>query len=193
MLWPALRAHSVGKLSDAQVTWLRERFGLTEGPRTEGPAADGSLAHRRLTDEQGVPLVLDLTAMERDGWLFTLFQVTADKPTADFVAKQRAEFRAAIDHLGLKLLEIEPAATADEVSLVTLSAEDEQLDAFDGVWDLPDDLNRIWFHLGLLRDSPREVQEVKLRHLMRTSGWRQAPERVRRQAQEFLDGRWDGR
>jgi hypothetical protein len=103
MLWPALQALSIGELSEDQVAWLRETFGLTEGPRTEPPAAEDSLAHRRLSDEDGVALVLDLACMNDDAWLFTLFQTTGDKPSAAFVETQRTAFREAIDHLGLRL------------------------------------------------------------------------------------------
>lgn len=144
MLWPALRALSTGELAEDQVTWLQETFGLTEGPRTEGPGADDSLAHRRLTDSDGVELVLDLACMDDDAWLFTLFQATGDKPSAAFVEAQRAAFRAAIDHLGLHLVEIEPAAKADEVLVVPVDPADAAESAVGGHWFLPDELELVW-------------------------------------------------
>lgn len=188
MLWPALRALSIGELSEVQLTWLRETFGLTDGPRTEGPGAEDSLAHRTLTDSDGVELVLDLAGMDGDAWVFTLFQTTGDKPSAALVETQRAAFRGAIDHLGLELVEIEPAATADEVLVISADPADAAQSAFDGHWDLPDELDLVWPHLGLLRDAPREVKEVKLRELMRTSAWYEAPAGIRRQVRVFLDG-----
>ncbi|MEV0291657.1 MULTISPECIES: hypothetical protein [unclassified Kribbella] len=188
MLWPALRALSLGELSEDQLTWLRETFGLTEGPRTEGPGAADSIAHRRLTDERGVELLLDLACMDDDAWVFALFQTTGDKPSAAFVEAQRAAFRAAIDHLGLELVEIEPAARADEVLVAPADPADTAESAVGGHWFLPDELELVWWHLGLRRDAAREVKEVKLRQLMLTPAWNEAPDRVRREVQEFLDG-----
>ncbi|WP_327636835.1 hypothetical protein OHB24_00155 [Kribbella sp. NBC_00482] len=188
MLWPVLRALSIGELSEDDVTWLRETFALTEGPRTEGPAAEDSLAHRTLTDEQGVELVLDLAGMDDDAWVFTLFQTTGDKPSAPFVETQRGAFRAAIDHLGLQLVEIEPPAKADEVLIIPEDPEVAATSAFDLDWDLPDELDLVWRYLRVPHDAPREVKDVKLRALMHTLVWKEASPRLRREAQEFLDG-----
>lgn len=187
MLWPALQALSIGELTEDQVGWLRETFGLTDGPRTEAPAAEDSIAHRKLTDD-GVELVLDLACMNGNAWLFTLFQLTGDKPSAAFVETQRAAFRSAIDHLGLKLVQIEPPATADEVHVIPEDPDVAAASAFDLDWDLPDELALVWRYLHVRPDAPREVRAVKLRALTRTLVWREAPARLRRQTQEFLDG-----
>ncbi|WP_433007505.1 hypothetical protein [Kribbella sp. CA-294648] len=188
MLWPALQALSTGELSEDQVSWLRETFGLTAGPRTEPPGAADSLAHRRLTDPDGAELVLDLACMNGNAWLFTLFQTTGDKPSAAFVETQRAAFRAAIDHLGLRLVEIEPPATADEVLVIPEDPATAAATAFDLDWDLPEELDGVWGYLRVSADAPREVREVKLRALMNTMVWKEAPARLRAEAQEFLDG-----
>lgn len=188
MLWPALQALSIGELSEDQVTWLRETFGLTDGPRSEPPGAEDSLAHRRLTDSDGAELVLDLACMNGEAWLFTLFQTTGDKPSAALVETQRAAFRAAIDHLGLRLVEIEPPATADEVLVIPEDPAGAAASAFDLDWDLPAELDLVWRYLRVSRDAPREVREIKLRALMHTMVWKEAPARLRREAQEFLDG-----
>jgi len=187
MFWPALRALSIGELSEDQVRWLRETFALTEGPRTEGPAAQDSIAHRTLTDDQRVPLVLDLACMDGTAWVFTLFQTTEDKPSAPFVETQRAAFRTAIDHLGLELVEIQPPATSDEVLIPYAEPTYTPESAFRAHWALPDDLELVWPHLGVVRDAPREVKKVKLRELMLTPAWNLAPAAVHRQAQRFLD------
>jgi hypothetical protein len=189
MLWPVLRALSIGELSEDQLAWLRETFGLTDGPRTQGPATEGSLAHRTLTDEQGLELVLDLTGIDDDAWVFTLFKTTGDAPSASFVEGQRTAFRAAIDHLGLQLVEIQPAATADEVLIPYAEPTRTAESAFRAHWALPDDLDLVWPHLGVRADAPRDVRQVKLRELMLTPAWELAPAGLRRQAEKFLDGR----
>lgn len=189
MLWPALRALSIGELSEDQVLWLRETFALTEGPRTDGPAAQDSIAHRTLTDDQGVPLVLDLACMDGTAWVFTVFQVTGDPPSAAFVETQRAAFRAAINHLGLELVEIQPPAKADEVLIIPEDPDVAAASAFDLDWDLPDELDLVWRYLQVRQDAPREVKEVHLRAMMQSSVWKEASTRLRREAQEFLDGR----
>lgn len=54
-------------------------------------------------------------------------------------------------------------------------------------WELPyQELDQMWMHVGLRRDAPREVKAVKLREVMRTPAWSVAPEKLRRQAEEFL-------
>ncbi len=188
MLWPVLRALSIGELSEDRLAWLRETFSLTEGPRTEGPAVEGSLAHRTLTDEDGVELVLDLTGLDDDAWVLTLFKTTGDTPSAAFVEGRRAAFRAAIDHLGLELVEIQPAAAADEVLIPYAEPTRTPESAFRAHWALPDDLELLWSHLGVRRDAPRDVKQVKLRELMLTPAWDMAPARVHQQAEAFLDG-----
>ncbi|WP_432879502.1 hypothetical protein ACQPYH_33200 [Kribbella sp. CA-245084] len=188
MLWPVLRALSIGELTDDQLTWVRETFGLTDGPRTEGPAAEDSLAHRTLTDEHGVELILDLAGLDDDAWVFTLFRTTAENPSAVSVEGWRAAFRAAIDHLNLELVEIQPAATADEVLLAYSEPTYTPESAFRAHWAFPDELDLLWPHLGLLRDAPRKVKQVKLRDLMLTPAWDLAPASLHQQAKEFLDG-----
>jgi hypothetical protein len=190
MLWPVLRALSIGELSEDQLTWLREAFGLTDGSRTEGPGAEDSLAHRTLTDEVGVEVVLDLACMDEGAWVFALFRTTAENPSTAFIESWRTHFRGAIDHLGLELVEIQPAATGDEALIVYAEPTRAARSASRAHWVLPDDLDldRLWPHLGLLRDAPREVKTVRLRELMLTPAWDLAPEALHRQAEDFLDG-----
>ncbi|MFF2021180.1 hypothetical protein ACFVW2_05135 [Streptomyces sp. NPDC058171] len=185
MLWPALRALSHGELAPDQLEWLLDAFRLDGTPRTEGPGAAVSVAHRSFTDEEGTRLVLDLSRVGPSGWVFTLFY-EGRRPATATVEDHRTRFRGAVDHLGLTLVEVTPAATADEV-LVTPPTPTGTPESGPGAhWDLPHDLDHVWPRLGLRRDAPREVKEVKLRELMGTSVWSSAPVTVRRQAAEFL-------
>ncbi|MGW1404073.1 hypothetical protein ACWCRF_36840 [Streptomyces sp. NPDC002405] len=167
MLWPALRALSHGELTSNQLHWLSNAFQLTDAPRVEGPAAAQSIAHGSLTDESGARLVLDLARTGESGWVFTLFH-TGQQPSAGTVEAHRALFRDAIDRLGLTLVEITPAATADEVLVTPPEAAEVPESTLGTHWHLPDELDGVWPHLGLRKDAPREVKEVKLRELMRT-------------------------
>ncbi|WP_331720475.1 hypothetical protein OG851_42660 (plasmid) [Streptomyces sp. NBC_00161] len=188
MLWPALRALSHGELTSDQQHWLLATFRLDATPRTEGPGAAESIAHRSFTDDNGTRLVLDLARIGESGWVFTLFY-PGERPSAGTVEDHRALFRAAIDRLGLTTVEITPAATADEVLVPSLEPSGDAESAFGSHWDLPyDDLDRVWPHVGLREDAPREVKEVKLRELMRTPAWSAAPTALRLQAEEFLRG-----
>ncbi|WP_405438489.1 hypothetical protein OG373_13795 [Streptomyces avidinii] len=188
MLWPALRALSHGELTPDQQQWLIEAFRLDATPRTEGPGAASSIAHRSFTDDNGTRLVLDLARTGESGWVFALFY-PEQRPSAGTVEDHRALFRAAIDRLGLTTVEITPAATADEVLVPSLEPSGDAESAFGSHWDLPyDDLDRVWPHVGLRADAPREVKEVKLRELMRTPAWSAAPTALRLQAEEFLRG-----
>lgn len=186
MLWPALRALSHGNLPDDQLSSLIQEFQLDPTPRTEGPGAAGSIAHREFSGGPGTRLVLDLARTGDSGWVFTLFQ-EGERPGPDTVEAHRALFRAAIDRLGLTLVEITPAATADEVHVAPETNGPES--APGAQWPLPyDELDRVWPHLGIRPDAPREVKEVKLREAMRTPAWPTAPEALRREAEAFLRG-----
>ncbi|KIF05151.1 hypothetical protein PL81_14760 [Streptomyces sp. RSD-27] len=118
--------------------------------------------------------------------MFALFY-SGRRPAADTVEEHRTLFRRAIDQAGLTLVEITPAATADEVLLASAAPVGTPEDALGAHWPLPyEELDRVWPHLGLRTDAPREVKEVKLRELMSTPAWPQAPEALRRQAEAFL-------
>ncbi|UZI34047.1 hypothetical protein [Streptomyces sp. VB1] len=183
MLWPALRALSIGELTADQLSWLRRTFALADSPRSEGPGAAGSLAHRTFTDDAGVRLVLDVARTGPDGWVFTLFR-DGSQPSQTTVETFRGLFRQAIEYLGLTLVEITPAAAADEVH-VPESANGPE-DAFGAHWALPQELSRVWPHLGLREDAPAPVRAAKLRELMGTEAWSSAPADLRHQADAFL-------
>ncbi|MFF9870123.1 hypothetical protein ACF1G0_32880 [Streptomyces sp. NPDC013953] len=187
MYWPALRALSHGELTSQQLEWLRTTFHLDASARTEGPGATQSIAHRSFTDDAGAPLVLDLARTGESGWVFTLFH-TGQQPSAATLESHRAAFRDAIDRLRLTLVEITPAATADEVLVPAPEPAGQPLSALGAHWDLPGELHRVWPHVGLREDAPREVKEVKLRELMSTPAWATAPEDLQRQAEAFLAG-----
>ncbi|WP_336317949.1 hypothetical protein [Streptomyces lavendofoliae] len=95
-----------------------------------------------------------------------------------------------MDRLGLTLVEITPAAAADEVLVPETEPADRPDFALGAHWDLPGELHRVWAHVGLRRDAPREVKEVVLRELMRTPAWAAAPGGLQRQAEAFLAGDW---
>jgi hypothetical protein len=185
MLWPALSALSNGDLSAEQLDRLRQNFRLDAGPRTEGPGAAGSIAHRAWTDEAGVQLLLDVARAGDSSWVFTLFY-SGEQPSAETVEAHRALFRDAIDGLRLTLVEITPAATADEVFVASEEPAGTPSSAFAAHWELPGELDAVWFHLGVPADAPREVKEVKLRELTRTPAWASAPAGLRSEAEEFL-------
>ncbi|OLT27056.1 hypothetical protein BJF83_19470 [Nocardiopsis sp. CNR-923] len=109
-----------------------------------------------------------------------------ERPSTETVEHHRRLFRGLIDQLGLRLREITPAATADEVAVTP--PQPANVEGEIGVsWDLPyNELDQAWFHLGLRKDAPREVKEVKLRELMSFPVWSAAPEPLRSQAEEFL-------
>jgi hypothetical protein len=187
MLWPALRALSHGELNPEQLRWLLVRFQLEEAPRTEGPGAKQSIAHRSMTDASGTRLILDLARTGESGWVFTLFYA-GHRPSAGTVENHRAMFRDAVDQLGLTLIEISPAATVDEVLVTPPAPPGAESSAIGAHWALPDNLAHVWPHLGLHADAPQEVKEVKLRELMRTPAWSSAPTALHHQAEEFLRG-----
>ncbi|MEU7556000.1 hypothetical protein AB0B01_27340 [Streptomyces sp. NPDC044571] len=186
MLWPALRALSHGELTSDQLQWLLGTLHLEETPRTEGPGAAKSIANCSFTDAAGTRLVLDLARTGESGWVFTLFYA-GSRPAASVVEDHRVLFRGVVEQLGLMLVEITPAATADEVLVTPPQSPGTPESDFGAHWDLPfDELERVWPRLGLREDAPREVKEVKIRELMRTLAWSAAPAKLRRQAEEFL-------
>ncbi|MFC9498422.1 hypothetical protein [Streptomyces sp. NPDC056982] len=182
MLWPALRVLARGELTADQLQELHSVLDLAPVARTEGPGARASIAHRTRTVAGG-RLVTDLARAGDDGWVLALF-FDGQAPDADVIAEYRTQWRGLVDQLDLELVEITPAAAADEVLVLPDQVDtDEAVDA----WELPyDQLDQMWPHVGLRSDAPREVKKVKLRELMRTPAWRVAPAPLRHQAEEFL-------
>jgi hypothetical protein len=189
MLLPALMAFSNGDLTPEQVRWLHDALQLEEGtPRTEGYAAEASIAHRTFTDDEGHRLVLDLGRIGEKTWAFGLHFKKGERPSTETVENHRVLFRDLMSQLGLTLHKIDPPATADEVGRTFVPPQPGNVEGGVGVyWDLPyKELDQAWFHLDLPKDAPREVKEVKLRELMSFPIWSVAPEPLRSQAEEFL-------
>ncbi|MEU2854566.1 hypothetical protein [Streptomyces syringium] len=187
MLWPALRVLSHGELSADQLQDLLSTLRLERTPRTEGPGAERSVAHRSFTDDTGTRLVLDLARSGEAGWVLALF-FDGEPPAPDTVDSHRALLREAVERLGLTLIEITPAATTEEVFVVPPPSPGSPESTIGASWDLPyNDLDHMWPHVGLRKDAPREVKEVKLREVMRTPAWAAAPPAIRRQAEAFLN------
>ncbi|MEV4567831.1 hypothetical protein AB0K12_29025 [Nonomuraea sp. NPDC049419] len=179
MLWPALRVLAYGELGREQAAELARLLGLDEGPRSEGPGEEASLAHRSFTD--GVRLVLDLSRLGTTGWLLTL--LAEGEPGPQVVERHRALLRDAAERFGLSVVQVDPPQTADEVFLPPPADEG----SIGQSWELPfDELDQLWPHLGVRADAPREVKRVKLEAMTRAPVWSSAPERLRRQAAEFL-------
>ncbi|MFD5476276.1 hypothetical protein [Streptomyces hawaiiensis] len=187
MLWPALRVLSQGELSPDQLRQLLGTLRLKASPRAEGPGAAKSIAHRTFTDSTGTRLVLDLARAGESGWVLALF-FDGEPPSADTIEGHRVLLRDAVDRFGLTLIEITPAATAEEV-YVSPQPPGVSESGIGVSWNLPyDDLDQLWPHLGLRKDAPREVKMVKLREVTRTPVWSTAPLSLRRQAEAFLRG-----
>ncbi|WP_250285436.1 hypothetical protein [Frankia sp. CiP1_Cm_nod2] len=186
MLWPALQVLSHGELTADQLRRLLDTLRLEEAPRTEGPGTAGSIAHRSFTDDTGTRLVLELARTSESGWALALF-FDGEPPSTDTIEGHRVLLRDAVERLGLTLIEITPAATADEVLVVPPPPPGIPESTIGVSWDLPyDNLDQMWPHVGLRKDAPREVKEVKLREVMRTPVWSAAPPILRRQAEAFL-------
>ncbi|MGW2082146.1 hypothetical protein ACWCOW_35405 [Streptomyces sp. NPDC001939] len=182
MYWPALRLLACGELAADQLQELQSILDLAPVARTEGPGARASIAHRTRAVAGG-HLITDLARAGDDGWVLALF-FDGQAPAADVVAEYRAQWRRLVEQFGLALVEITPAAGADEVLVVPGQAE---AGAVVNAWELPyDRLDQMWPHVGLRADAPREVKEVKLREVMQTPAWNVAPAVLRYQAEEFL-------
>jgi len=186
MLWPALQVLSRGELTSDQLQRLLGTLQLELAPRTEGPGASDSIAHRSFPDDTGTRLVLDLARVDESGWVFALF-FDGEPPSDATVERYRVLLRGTVERFGLTLVEVKPAATADEVHVVPSPAADAAEFPVGAHWPLPlEQLDHLWPHLGLRKNAPRRVKEVKLREVMRTPAWSDAPATLRRQAEEFL-------
>ncbi|MEU4564115.1 hypothetical protein AB0F72_37530 [Actinoplanes sp. NPDC023936] len=188
MLWPALRVHADGELTPDQVQQVLDILDLDPVPLTEGPGAWMSIAHGSRAGGDGTRLVLDLGYQEDVGWAFMLL-FEGKQPATETVEEYRVRLRELVDRFGLRIISVEPAMTADEVLVMPEPGPDVPESGVGYSWDLPyQELDHLWNHLGLRHTAPDEVKAVKLRELTRTPVWRVAPERLRRQVAEFLDG-----
>ncbi|MFC7326434.1 hypothetical protein [Marinactinospora rubrisoli] len=186
MLWPALVAHSHGELTPDQTRLLLTTLQLEDTPRAEGPGAAGSIAHRSFAGDSGTRLVVDVARIGDDIWALGLF-FDGEPPSKNIVEHHRRMFRDVIDRLELTLIQVEPAATGDEVSVMPPQPDDAE-SPMDAYWPYPDlvDLDDLWLHLRLRKDAPRKVKAVKLREVMSYPSWAQAHPSLQRQAEEFL-------
>ncbi len=186
MLWPALRVLSQGKLTSDQLQQLLGMLQLEDTPRSEGPAAAKSVAHRSFADTPGTRLVLDLARTGESGWVLTLF-FDGEPPSNETVQAHRALLRDTVERLGLTLIEITPAATAEELHVPPQEPVGTTEPTVGHVWDLPyTNLDQLWSHVGLRKDAPKGVKAVKLREVMRSPAWPSAPPDLQRQAETFL-------
>jgi hypothetical protein len=186
MFWPALRVLAQGELTSDQLQQLIVTLRLEGVARAEGPGAAKSIAHRSFTEGANTSLILDLARTGESGWVLALF-FDGDPPFTDTVERHRALLRDTVERFGLALVEITPAATADEVHVVPSPPTGLSEPAIGPSWDLPyDDLDNLWPHVGLRKDAPREVKQAKLREVMSTPAWSAAPQSLRRQAESFL-------
>ncbi|WP_240944352.1 hypothetical protein [Micromonospora thermarum] len=186
MLWPALQVLSRGELTSDQLQRLLGMLQLEDVPRTEGPGAVKSMAHSSFADDTGTRLVLDLARTGESGWVFTLF-FDGEPPSIDTVEGHRTLLRDTVERLGLTLIEVTPATTADEVHVPPQEPGGTAEPTIGPSWDLPyDDLNQLWPHVGLRKNAPKDVKAVKLREVMRSPAWSAAPLALQRQAESFL-------
>ena len=186
MLRPAIQVLSYGELTPDQLRWLLGTLRLEETPRTEGLGAAGSITHNSFTDDTGTRLVLDLARVGESSWTLTLFY-DGEPPSTDIVEDHRVRLRDVIERLDLTLIEITPAATADEVYVASPPPPEFAESGIGYSWEFPyTELDQMWQHLGLRRNAPQEVKAVKLREVMSYPVWSVAPANLRRQAEEFL-------
>lgn len=187
MLWPALRVLSQGELASDQLQRLVGALQLENAPRSEGPGAAKSIAHRSFADTTGTRLVLDLARTGESGWVFTLF-FEGEAPSTDTVEDHRALLRGVVEQLGLTLIEITPAVTADEVHVAPRQPAGSIEPTIGHSWDLPyADLDQLWAHVGLRKNAPKEVKAVKLREVLGSPAWSAAPADLQHEAESFLE------
>ncbi|NJP34172.1 hypothetical protein HCJ94_19825 [Micromonospora sp. HSS6-12] len=118
--------------------------------------------------------------------MFTLF-FDGEPPSIDTVEGHRTLLRDTVERLGLTLIEVTPATTADEVHVPPQEPGGTAEPTIGPSWDLPyDDLNQLWPHVGLRKNAPKDVKAVKLREVMRSPAWSAAPLALQRQAESFL-------
>ncbi|NYF59764.1 hypothetical protein [Micromonospora purpureochromogenes] len=110
-----------------------------------------------------------------------------EPPSIDTVEEHRILLRDTVERLGLTLIEVTPAATADEVHVLPQQPGGSAEPTSEPTRDLPhDDLGQLWPHVGLRRNTPKDVKAVKLREVMLTPAWSAAPPALQRQAESFL-------
>ena len=186
---PVLRMLASGDLTDDQYRWLLRALQLTETPRTEGPAAAASIAHRAFDNGIGNHLIIDLATVGDDGWLIALFyDKRGELPSDETVEEFRALFQGVAEQLGLVIDSVTPAATADEVFVMPENHGNvETGEALS--WGMPfKTIEGMWRFLQLSQDSPREVKKVKMLEFMRAPIWAHAPRELHDQAEGFLRG-----
>jgi len=182
----ALSVYAMGDLTREQVHTIVRMLGLVETPRTEGPGADASIAHRDQPHDGQRRLVLDLSCIGGDGWLMTVF-FEGEPPSDELLEPYRKQMLSLVRELNLKIIKVDPPRTAEEVYLPPVPVGLVVEWPAGAYWDLPcQTLDHLFWHFGLREDAPFEVRRIHLEHMMRQPIWRHAPAELRREAEEFL-------
>jgi hypothetical protein len=183
-LWVALRVHATGRLDPVGIRHLIDSLGLVDVPRVEGPGAAASIAHREVPFDGTRRLMVDLSRIGAEGWVATVF-FEGEPPGEDLLEPFRQRALGLVGQLGLRLVEVDPARTPDEVFAAPAATA---LEFPAGArWDLPcQTLDQLFWHLDVGPAAPLEVARVKLAQLTRQPVWTAAPAGLRAAAERFL-------
>jgi hypothetical protein len=171
-----------GTLDRERLALLRNALGMERRGRLTD-SMDEEFGYRYL---QGLySASLTLWRLSHDRWLVDVSAWPAYQVARDVLEGIVEEVRRAAPAVGLTVGEVrffEPPPMPDAATMIRNANWLRTMR-----WDLPaQSLEELWPVLGLLPSAGIEVKRARLREFMTELAWEPAPERIRREAEEFL-------
>lgn len=171
-----------GRLDQAGLTVLREVLALERRGRLTDQEDEKFGVRYLRSDLAGASLTLWRSAEDR--WRVSLRYSAADHVTREEIDEIMARVTEVAPRVGLVVESRRHVEPPPEPDFDTLNRNENWLRTFG--WDLPaQTLDELWGVLGVVQADP-ERRRARLREFMAQPAWQAAPERVRREAEEFL-------
>jgi hypothetical protein len=171
-----------GTLNRERLAALRDDLGMQRRGRLTDPL-DEEFGYRYLKGPRSADVRLWRRADDRWRIVVTAWpHFRVERPVLEEIARQ---VRAAAPASGLTVGEVrflEPPPVPD---FATMNRNENWLRTMH--WDLPaQSLEELWPVLGLSPSADDDLKRARLRQFMTAPAWEPAPERIRREAEEFL-------
>jgi hypothetical protein len=171
-----------GPLDQARLDALRAALGLTRMGRLTD-TMDEEFGYRYLAGPQSADVTLWRRADDR--WLVDVTAWPGFRVEPRQLDEVVARIRAAAPVVGLAVSDVRTFAPVADEDFATMNHNENWLRTTH--WDLPaTTLDELWPVLGLAPTADDETKRARLRAFMTEPAWAPAPERIRREAAEFL-------
>jgi len=172
-----------GRLDQDSLVRLRQTLGLTKvGRLTDWE--DEQFGYREFGERDGPTMSLELWRTEENQWLISLDVAQGADVGEDVIATWQEQAEVAAQAVGFRIVERRLFPAEPVESYTDINRNENWLRT--AYWDLPaQTLDELWSVIGV-RASPPDERRAALVAFMDSPTWEPAPERIKREAEEFL-------